>query len=135
MSKPRGQRPSQSSQCDSSTPVTPRDTRGLNLWWLFFGGFMKHACLAMLFLALFAPFASYAADADTLAPHDFLRLKLNETPPVKCDVDHTGTVALDSVGRVCVCSPLFGVLGASGGPVGFGWMPVPMGQTCGLWGK
>lgn len=89
----------------------------------------------MLFLALFAPVAGYAADAEALAPRDFLRLKLNETPPVKCDADHTGTVALDSIARLCVCSPLFGKLGASGGPVGFGWMAVPMGQTCGLWGK
>lgn len=96
---------------------------------------MKHACLALIFLALFAPVAVDAADADSLAPRDSLRLKLNDKPPVKCDADHTGTVALDSIARLCVCSPLFGNSGASGGPVAFGWMPVPMGQTCGLWGK
>ena len=68
-----------------------------------FGGLVKHACLALLVLALFAPVAVDAADADSLAPRDFLRLKPHDAPPVKCDADHVGTIAADSKGELCVC--------------------------------
>ncbi len=70
---------------------------------LRFGGIVKHACLVLFFLTLFAPVAGHATDADALAPRDFLRLKLNETPPVKCDADHVGTIAADSKGELCTC--------------------------------
>jgi len=64
---------------------------------------VKHACLVLLFLLIIAPVAVHAADADALAPHDFLRLKPNDTPPVKCDADHVGTIAADGNGELCAC--------------------------------
>lgn len=88
--------------------------------------------LASLFLVGAADAAEKTATTtsrEAAAPHEFIRLKPSEKAPVTCDAGHVGTLALDSQARICVCSPLRDAIGKSGS---FGWMPVPVGQSCGF---
>ena len=134
MSKPRGQRSPQSSQCDSSTPAPPEDgTSGASCR----GGFVKLACLTLLFCIGFVPVVAHAADPqqaprvqDSAAPREFIRLKPNDKPPVTCDATHLGVLALDKDQRICICSHAHG--GSYGEPGKFWWLPAALGQSCKL---